>query len=163
MTQPTTMLYGPDGRPIHYPSNMEIARRVSMGAALRPRRQPITRKNLEQTRIRVTFACLLAAVEKGQRKLPVRHLWFPEDNANKYSLRDGNPPADVDRPKHLKGRRLVIDLGVIPREVWVAVKKQRQQAKRGTAEPTRMVEVMDNPLIIEHVKRIETKDLLPKA
>ena len=28
----------------------------------------------------------------------VFHLWFPDDNINHYELRDGNPPADQDRP-----------------------------------------------------------------
>ena len=125
--------------------------------------EPLTRRGIEKVRIRVTLACLVTAVEKKQRKPPVRHLWFPEDNLNKYSLRDGNPPADVDRPKHLKGHHLVIDLGVIPRKVWDAVKEQRRSARRMSAEPSRMVDLVDDPRIIEHVRNLREKALLPKA
>lgn len=119
--------------------------------------EPVTRRGIEKARIRVTLACLVTAVEQGVRKPPVRHLWWPEDNINKYALRDGNPPADVDRPKHLRGQHLVIDLGVIPRPVWEAVQRQRKHARRAAAEPSRMVELVDDPRIINHVRDMRDK------
>lgn len=124
---------------------------------------PVTRRGVEKARIRVTFACLISAVERGERHPPVRHLWFPEDRISLYHLRDGNPPADQDRPPHLRGHRLAIDIGEIPQDVWDAVKAQRAQARKMVARPTRMVEVIDDPLIVDHVNRIEDKGLLPRG
>lgn len=46
--------------------------------------------------------------------LKTKHLWFPEDNVNIYELREGNPPADKDRPKHMRGLRLEIDVENLP-------------------------------------------------
>lgn len=46
--------------------------------------------------------------------IKVRHLWFPKDNVNEYALRMGNPPRDVDRPPWLRGRRIEIDVEVLP-------------------------------------------------
>ena len=47
----------------------------------------------------------------------VRYLWFPEDNVNRYELREGNPPSDTDRPKHMRGFRLECDIESIPEGV----------------------------------------------
>jgi len=43
-----------------------------------------------------------------------RHIWFTHDDINSYESRRGNAPADVDRPKHLKGYNLVLDVTVLP-------------------------------------------------
>ncbi len=40
----------------------------------------------------------------------VRHLWFPKNNVNIIELRDGNPPADADRPKHLRRFDITVDI-----------------------------------------------------
>lgn len=40
----------------------------------------------------------------------VWHMWFPTDDVNNHAIRMGNPPADQDRPKYLRGLNLVIDL-----------------------------------------------------
>lgn len=40
----------------------------------------------------------------------VKYLWFPEDDMRAYEARDGNPPPDAERPKHMRGLNLVIDL-----------------------------------------------------
>ncbi len=42
--------------------------------------------------------------------LKTKHLWFPDDNVLNLQLRDGNPPADQDRPKHLRGLSLAVDV-----------------------------------------------------
>lgn len=47
---------------------------------------------------------------KCRRKYGVVHLWFPEPHADHYSLRDGNPPADCERPDYLKYMKLHIDI-----------------------------------------------------
>lgn len=155
----SSLLYDHAGRPLGAQFITEATRKVRD-----PRRvEPLTPRGIEHTRIRVTLACLISAVEKGVRKPRVRHLWFPQDNVNRYELRDGNPPADVDRPKHLRGQSLVIDIGVIPADVWDAVKTQRKHARRAAAQPTRIIDVVSDPLVIQHVNRIQTKGLLPKA
>lgn len=39
----------------------------------------------------------------------IQHIWVPENNRDKYQIRDGNAPADQDRPKHLRGLHLWVD------------------------------------------------------
>lgn len=69
---------------------------------------------VDQIRLRVLRTWLGTQISRGQKgngpDLGVKHLWFPDDNLDRYGLRDGNPPADVDRPKHMRGLRLEIDL-----------------------------------------------------
>jgi len=125
--------------------------------------EPITRKNLEQARIRVTYACLITAVRDGNKKPPVRHLWFEEDNANNYRLRAGNPPADVDRPEFLRGMHLVIDLGSIPIEVWDSVKAKLRAERTGTGKPTSIIDVVNDPRTIEHVRQMQDGRHLPRG
>ena len=115
--------------------------------------QPITKMALEIIRIRVTTACLITAVEDNERKQPVRHLWFPEDNVNRYELRLGNPPADSDRPRHLRGLQLVIDIRDIPQDVWDEMKRSRKEAKSATAAPTSMGRVMTDQRYIASAMR----------
>lgn len=52
-----------------------------------------------------------------KHEFKVLHLWFPEDDIRVYELRDGNPPADSRRPRHLKGLKLEVDAkaGIPPR------------------------------------------------
>lgn len=40
----------------------------------------------------------------------VYHLWFPRNDITEYSLREGNPPANIRRPAHLKNIDLVVDI-----------------------------------------------------
>ena len=87
----------------------------------KPRRQcaqPGERRKLDQweidcVRMRVLSSIVNLAVKSAQKghawDLSVRHLWFPENEVNIYQVRDGNPPADRDRPKHLRGYRLEVD------------------------------------------------------
>ncbi len=37
------------------------------------------------------------------------HLWFPKDSTDELEWRNGNPPPDSERPKHLRGLDLVVD------------------------------------------------------
>lgn len=108
---------------------------------------------INRIRARVIASCLITAVEDGVRKPPVRHLWFPEPRLTKRELRDGNPPADVDRPPWLKGVYLVVDVGEIPQDVWDEIKAQRREARKGTSEPTRIVDVVDDPALIDAIER----------
>ena len=61
----------------------------------------------------------------------VYHLWFPErGNMERYQLRTGNPPADVDRPDHLKGKDLVIDLTTVPDGMMDRIKERLRGHER---------------------------------
>jgi len=55
----------------------------------------------------------------------VRYLWFPDNNVNNYELRDGNPPSDTDRPKHMRRFELVCDIDHIPKRVHDIIKEYK--------------------------------------
>lgn len=57
-------------------------------------------------------------INRQHKKFGVWHIWFEENDFAKSALRKGNPPADVDRPSFLKGKRLEIDLDPIPQDAW---------------------------------------------
>lgn len=59
--------------------------------------------------------------------LSVKHLWFPHDDHHEYELRDGNPPGDADRPKHLRGYRLHVD----PQDKHLVDEVMRGAAEQG--------------------------------
>jgi len=76
---------------------------------------PLSQQQIDYVRYRALQSIitveLCKAMEGEDPDLEARyHLWFPEDNVNHYLLRDGNPPADIDRPKHLRGYRLELDM-----------------------------------------------------
>lgn len=60
----------------------------------------------------------LTALQEGLITEPdittIRHLWFPEDNVNNILLRVGRPPSDSQRPKHMRGFDIAVDLLSIP-------------------------------------------------
>ncbi len=64
-------------------------------------------------------ARMLGGADKQPAYLGVIHLWFDDNDHRSYCMRFGNPPADRDRPKHLCGLRLEIDImsGALPSTV----------------------------------------------
>jgi hypothetical protein len=79
-------------------------------------------KGIDVVRMRVLKVIIDNAIlllHKGSTKidLRVKHLWFPENNLNIYELREGNPPPDSERPKHMRGFRLELDVTRIPQTV----------------------------------------------
>lgn len=59
---------------------------------------------------------------------PVNHLWFPTPNVNDRELRRGNPPPDSERPKHLRGVALELDLNAgLPETVRRAMADNAQR------------------------------------
>lgn len=46
-----------------------------------------------------------------------KYLWFTSQNLTDYEMRDGNPPADQDRPEYLRGLRLEINAHDAPQYV----------------------------------------------
>jgi hypothetical protein len=65
----------------------------------------------------------------------VKHLWFPENDHRNYVLRSGNPPPDSQRPKHLRGYHLEIDLGAkeLPGEITKLLKERGVPVPSGYA------------------------------
>lgn len=55
--------------------------------------------------------------KRGVLRGSVQHVWFPEDSTKRYEIREGNPPADQDRPTHLQRLRLEVDSTLIPKHV----------------------------------------------
>ncbi len=65
--------------------------------------------------------------------LSIHHIWFPEDNMDKYELRAGNPPADADRPPHLRGLDLEIDIVIWPKRIVDLLKQDNPNFQPPTA------------------------------
>lgn len=63
----------------------------------------------------------LREIERGERDKPDlvsgRHLWFPENNVNNWVVRKGWAPPDSQRPAHLRGFELNVDLLNIPERI----------------------------------------------
>jgi hypothetical protein len=122
----------------------------------------LSQSQVDKVRTRVVIACLISAVEQGKRKLPVQHLWFPEDRETKYELRAGNAPADSDRPRHLRRLHLAIDLGEIPPTVVDAVKAQRAEARKQTSDPTKIIDVVSNPRMVRAIMEAHGRGITPR-
>lgn len=50
-----------------------------------------------------------------------RYVWFPKNNLNIYELRQGNPPANLERPAYLKNIDLFIDIEYWPKRITDAL------------------------------------------
>jgi hypothetical protein len=61
-------------------------------------------------------------------KIKPKHIWFPEDNLNRYELRDGNAPSDSHRPQWLQRMRLEIDIHNIPQTIQDYLEKEKVHA-----------------------------------
>lgn len=96
-----------------------------------PRERAAWVEKFEQFRMdaivnRLIYACRWCIAEPA-----VKHIWADEQLL-KIELRDGNPPSDRDRPKHLQGLDLVVDParhGPITQEMWQAYQAIKKQAK----------------------------------
>ncbi len=79
-------------------------------------RPPLTQFTVDCIKMRA----FKVAADRGRRDLArgkplgdyakVQHLWFPEPYADNYEARQGNPPPDSARPKHMRGLDIVLDL-----------------------------------------------------
>lgn len=79
-------------------------------------------KGVDVVRLRVLKSLVERQILRLKRganlvDLKVRHLWFPENNLNHYELRTGNPPPDSERPKHMRGFRLELDVLHLPQSI----------------------------------------------
>ena len=86
----------------------------------------LTQWEIDVVRMRVIYSILereLHLARSGKpADLSVRHMWFPEDEVNIYSVREGNPPAEVDRLPHLRGFDLAVDV-LLPQQSIIDVLK----------------------------------------
>lgn len=103
---------------------------------VKPRDTFVHQATVDAVRLRVLKAWIVTQKERiefGQRPdFGVKHLWFETNNIDRYVMRDGNPPADSERPKHLRGIHLEIDITCIPetiqRRLAANVKLQQKAA-----------------------------------
>lgn len=77
---------------------------------------PLSQPRIDAVRLGVmkqfvdnAYACMNEKRDYAQY-LRVHHLWFPTNNINDRELRQGNPPSDYGRPKHMRGFDIVIDI-----------------------------------------------------
>lgn len=88
--------------------------------------------------MRALIKTQIARIKRGENlDMEVKHLWFPHDRLDEYELRAGNPPTDIDRPNHLRGLRLEIDLTTVPETIK---DRLRRNGKSNIAEAISIVE-----------------------
>jgi len=103
----------------------EQERKERLNAAIQPipigEKAPVTQPRVDAARLRVLRSFideayqLMLVQQDYSVYLRPHYLWFPDrDNVNEVELRMGNPPADRDRPKHLRGLELVVDVQCWP-------------------------------------------------
>lgn len=111
---------------------------------------------LNQPMIDIRRVCVMREWARTQKALiasgkpsdvSVRHLWFPENDHRNYVMRPGNPPPDSQRPKHLRGFQLAIDLGakLLPEEIT------KMLEKRGVGVPSGYAKLVRNEMNLNRV------------
>ena len=92
-------------------------------------KRPLDQFQIDLVRLRVCRVLIDNAIDAQVRGtfegFEPAHVWFPDDNANKYELRRGWGPTNGDRPKHLKHYKLELDPPVLveSRELKAAMKE----------------------------------------
>lgn len=81
---------------------------------------------LENVRATAAVSLLFQHVSQGKLEVPVHWIWMSE-TGGQYELRKGNPPADQDRPPHLRGLDLWVDVGEISMDIRNAVQVLQQR------------------------------------
>lgn len=85
-----------------------------LGVAKETRDFRLTQDRIDEVRLRVMRAWAQTNIKwlANDKKpdLKAKHLWFPRDDINEYQLRTGNAPPNFDRPRHLRGFDLFIDI-----------------------------------------------------
>lgn len=66
--------------------------------------------DLIRTRICAVFTMQAIRHERIENLTAPFYVWFPDDNLNKYIVREGHAPANRDRPHYLRRIDLFIDL-----------------------------------------------------
>lgn len=100
------------------------------GAAKDYRTLPFTQENIDWCRFAILNNRVKGAMKQIQAgyaqevDLSVNHVWFPDASFNEVLMREGNAPADSERPKHLKGKELFLDVRNWPSTVKEAMLKK---------------------------------------
>ena len=116
-----------------------------------PREAPFTQEAIDNVRFRVQLAEMASLVVHSTKrwlegkdeeyvapvKEGVEHVWFPRPTTSAYASRTGNPPADVDRPAHLRGKHLVIDWDEVGPEAWAMVAEAMMEHVRSKYSSSR--------------------------
>ena len=75
-----------------------------------------TQSQIDMFRLRVASVLLgnlqdqLIAGKVSENEQTRFYIWWPNNNVNEYHLKEGNPPPDSKRPKHLRGFQIHVDL-----------------------------------------------------
>lgn len=92
---------------------------------------PLSQWEIDVVRMRVIKTSVDRYIEEVKQGMPpnwgVKHLWFPENNVNHYQLREGNPPGDSQRPKHMRRFRIEIDILNIPETIQELLEEQKAE------------------------------------
>jgi len=97
-----------------------------------PREHCITQERVDVIRARVTMETLLDAYRHNDFEVvnTLQYLWFPENDIRKIEVRTGNPPAEQDRPEHLRRIHLVMDHAHAPAELRLLVQEAAAGMRR---------------------------------
>jgi hypothetical protein len=92
---------------------------------------PLSQWEIDCARMRVIKVSVDRYIEEAKSGVTpnwgVKHLWFPENNVNHYELREGNPPGDAQRPKHMRRFRIEIDILNIPETIQKLLDEEQAQ------------------------------------
>ncbi len=95
----------------------------------------LSQGKIDEVRLRVIRAYAQTNVkwiaEGGEPDKKPKHLWFPGNDVNVYEMREGNAPADQDRPKHLRGYKLHVDIWSLELPDTVVSRLEEQALKSG--------------------------------
>jgi hypothetical protein len=70
----------------------------------------LTQERVQAIRERVTGNLVISMLKANMSEWPLSHLWFPRNTINCYELRNGKPPPDYERPKHMRGMLIAIQV-----------------------------------------------------
>lgn len=98
---------------LHKPDDIESAMKQLADAPI-GEVVPLSQERIDVVRMKHCYSLLTKIVDAMEKGLLVdkhvyQHVWFPENNVNHRAIRDGLPPPDSERPKHLRGFDLVVD------------------------------------------------------
>lgn len=88
----------------------------------------LTHERVEEIRNRIAGNLVVSILRANLKEWPLHHLWFPRNTVNCYELRPGKPPPDYERPKHMRGFKIAIEI-----KPWV-VEQFRKQFEQLTNE-----------------------------
>lgn len=107
----------------------EQAQRKSEAAKLNAyRREPFKQEQVDEVRFRVCMVMARDCIRDRVLPAIIFYLWWEDaTRPDVYELRQGNPPSNADRPRHLRKLDLEVDLtGGIPDDIQALVRPNGQ-------------------------------------